>query len=45
MVAAHAYDLEAAKKMYGHAFLKKDSLMMKLTSQQWHADGIRSTLD
>jgi hypothetical protein len=45
MVAAHAYDLEAAKKVYGHASLKQRILVMKLTSQQWYADCLRPTLD
>lgn len=45
MVAAHAYDLEAAKKMYGRALLQQDSFTMMLTSQQWYADCLHPTLD
>jgi hypothetical protein len=45
MVAAHAYDLEAAKKMYIHAFLNGEGVRIKLTSQQWYADRLRPTLD
>lgn len=46
MVAAHAYDLEAAKKMYGHALMKQAGhIGIKLTNQQWYEDCVRPTLD
>lgn len=45
MVAAHAYDLEAAKKVYGQNFMKQVSSRLKLTSQQRYEDRLRPTLD